>query len=51
MKDQGREVDALTLMSLEVGIEIQQDPISICAKNAKLDCRCFSDNGIHYGWA
>ena len=51
MKDQGREVDALTLMSLEVGIEIQQDPISICAKNAKSDCRCFSDNGIHYGWA
>ena len=34
-------------MSLEVGLEIQQDPISICAKDAKSNCRCFSNHDIH----
>ena len=51
MEDQRRNADALSGMSSKVGLEIQQDPISICAKDAKLDCRCFSNHGIHDGWA
>ena len=38
MKDQRRKANALSLMSSEVGIKIQQDPISICAKDSKSDC-------------
>jgi len=38
-------------MSSEVGIKIQQDSISICVKDAELDCRYFSNHGIHNGWA
>ena len=51
MEDQGREADALSWMSLEVGLEIQQDPVPICAKDAELDCRYFSNYDIYDGWA
>ena len=36
-------------MSSKVGREIQQDSISICAKDAKSDYKYFSNNGIHDG--
>ena len=51
MEDQRRKVDALSWMSLEVGLKIQQDPIPICAKDAESDCQYFSNYDIHDGWA
>ena len=44
MEDKRRKADALSSMSLEVGIQVQQDPISICAVDAKSNCRCFSNH-------
>ena len=35
MEDQRRKADALSSMSSEVGIKIQQDSISVCAENAE----------------
>ena len=34
-------------MSSEVGLKIQQDSITICAKDAESNCQCFSNHGIH----
>jgi len=51
MEDQGREVDALSWMSLEVGLQIHQDLVPICANDVELDYIYFSNNGIHDGWA
>ena len=51
MEDQKRKADALSSMSSEVGIKIQQDLISICAEDVELDCRCFGNHEIHDGWA
>ena len=34
MEDKRRKADALSSMSPEVGIKVQQDPISICAVDA-----------------
>ena len=51
MEDQGREANALSWMSSEVGLKIQQDLVPICAKDAESDYECFSNNGIHDGWA
>ena len=45
MEDQGREADALSWMSSEVGPKIQQDPVPICAKDAESDCRWFTNTG------
>jgi len=38
-------------MSSKISIKVQKDSIPICAKNAESNCRCFSNNGIHDGWA
>ena len=46
MEDQKRKAYALSSMSPEVVIKIQQDPISICAEDAESNCRCFSNHGI-----
>ncbi|XP_075657816.1 uncharacterized protein LOC142627793 [Castanea sativa] len=38
-------------MSLEIGIKVRKDSIPVCAENVESDCRCFSNNDIHDGWA
>ena len=51
MEDQKGQADALSSMSLEMVIKIQQDPISVCVEDAESNCRWFSNHGIHDGWA
>ena len=51
MEDQRRKAYALSLMSPEVAIKIQQDPLLVCAEDAESNCKCFSNHGIHDGWA
>ena len=49
MEDQRREAYTLSLMSPEVVLKIQQDPISVRAKDAESNCKCFSNHGIYDG--
>ena len=51
MEDQKREAYALSSMPIEVVIKLQQDPISVCVEDVESNCRCFSNHGIHDGWA